>query len=48
MNGHAGILGGKVLESAELNEFEILNHTIADGKITWVGNGLPWSLSTCS
>ena len=45
MNGHTGILGEKVnrngerlLEFAEINGFEILNHTIADGKITWVGN----------
>ena len=55
VNGHAGILGEKMnkngaksLEFAELDGFEILNHTTADDKITWVGNSLPQSPPTCS
>ena len=42
MNGHIGILGEEVnrngqllLDFAEVNELEILNATVAEGKVTW-------------
>ena len=47
MNGHTGILdkyinpnGEKLLNFAEENNMEILNHTIAQGKVTWSSNDM--------
>ena len=44
MNGHTGLLGESIykngntlLNFAEISNFEILNHTIAKGKVTWKG-----------
>ena len=43
MNGHTGNLGersnsngNRLLDFAEVSEFEILNHTIAEGRATWL------------
>ena len=42
MNGHTGILGersngngNRLLDFAEVTDLEILNHTIAEGRVTW-------------
>ena len=55
MNGHTDILGekvikngGKSIEFAELNCFVILNHTIADGKIAWMGEKWLWNDIDCN
>ena len=44
MNGHIGVLGEDVngngqllLDFAEANELEILNVTMAEGRVTWCG-----------
>ncbi|KAG0715737.1 hypothetical protein GWK47_000111 [Chionoecetes opilio] len=44
MNGHIGVLGEEVngngqllLDFAEENELEILNVTLAEGRVTWIG-----------